>query len=467
MKKIIAGILSLFIALTLFSSNEAFARKNKKELLQQQKRLEYLNLDWWKHFDDEQLTLYMQELYNENKDLKIAAYRVKEGENLVKISLSNAFPQVSFNGDFGRIMSSSNTQYGDFVFQSYAQNMFLMPLTATYEVDIWGKNRFKTLSTEKQLEMIEQDEKATYITLTSAFATEYYNLIKINKLIDIQQEIVNTQNKIIKKAEKQYEHGLTSENELLIEKKILTSYQEELNNLVKTKHVIENQLKVYLADSNHAIATSAYENVEIPEDITETFNSTIIDKRPDYIKAETYIKKIGYDVSIAKREFLPNFIIYGQIGYRAYDWSNMFKSFSQLANVGILPNWDLFSGGRKFAILRLKKYQYQEALEHYKNTILTSMQELNDNTIIYKTAKENYNQAKERLNLENKKYNHLIVRNEAGAISDFELLQNKKRNLLTQKDEISRKINCINSIIGIYKATGGQDLYKLNSTNNL
>lgn len=467
MKKIFTSLISILLVLTLFSTNEAFARKNKKEMLQQQQRLEYLNIDWWKRFEDEQLTSYIEELYNENKDLKIAAYRVKEGENLVKISLSNSYPQVSFNGDFGRIMSSSNTQYGDFVFQSYAQNMFLMPLTATYEVDIWGKNKFKTRSTEQQLEMIKQDEKATYISLTSAFATEYYNLIKIKKLLELQEDLLKVQNEIIEKTEKQYKHGLTSENELLIEKKILTSLTEDRNNLEKNQHIIENQLKAYLADSNKPITTSVYETVEIPENIAESFDTNVIDKRPDYLKAESYIKKIGYDVSIAKREFLPNFIIYGQIGFRAYDWNKMFKSFSQLANAGILPNWDIFSGGRRIAVLKLKKYEYQEALEHYKNTILTSLQELNDNTVIYKTAKENYNQTKERIALENKKYNHLEIRKEAGAISDLELLQSKKRNITTHQDEIIRKINCINSIIGIYKATGGQDLYKLTTKNNL
>lgn len=76
---------------------------------------------------------------------------------------------------------------------SFKQSELQLPLTMSYEVDIWGMNRFRTKSVEKQLAMIQQDERATYIALTSAFAAEYFNLIRVDELIRLQEQVVKIQ----------------------------------------------------------------------------------------------------------------------------------------------------------------------------------------------------------------------------------------------------------------------------------
>ena len=120
------------------------------------------------------MTGYLQELFDKNHDLKIAALKVQEGEQMVKVSLANELPQVYFDGNLGRVMRSSNQQFGNMIIPSYAQYGYQFPFTATYEIDIWGQNRIRTKSAEKQLEMIKQAERASYISLTSAFASNYF-----------------------------------------------------------------------------------------------------------------------------------------------------------------------------------------------------------------------------------------------------------------------------------------------------
>ena len=199
--------------------------------------------------------------------------------------------------------------------------------------------------------------------------------------------------------------------------------------------------------------------------IPEQIDSTVIEARPDFIQAEDHIKKIGYDVRVARKEFLPKFVIYGQIGLNAYQWSKMFNSYSQLANAGIMPSFDLFSGGRKMAILKLRKYQYDEAMQNYQKAILNGIQEVNDSTAQVKTEQKNYEESVERLKLENKKFVLMEHKNEIGAASNLDVLYNKEQQLLTQRDEVSNKINYLISTIGLYKAVGGKDLYSLNNQN--
>ncbi len=464
MKKLLTALITLTFVVQIFlplSSTSALAKRNSKDTDENAKHQEYLNISWWEKYNDPNLTANLQELYEKNHDLKIATLKVKEGEKMVRASLAEELPHIGFNGNLGRIMSSSNQQFGSLVIPSYAQYGYQLPLTATYEIDIWGENRLKTKSIAKQLDIVKQAERASYIALTSSFASNYFNLIKTDKLIEIQSEIVEIQKDIAQKAQKKFENGLCTVNEVIAEEKMLTTQKELLNDLEHTKTILENQLKVYLADNNKEIKRSSYDNIEIMQNLPLKMDGTVIEQRPDYIQSEDNIKKIGYDVRIARKEFLPKFVIYGQIGLNAYNLDKLFNSYSQLANAGIMPSFDIFSGGRKKAILKLQKYRYEEAMHDYQKTILTSIQEVNDSTAQLKKDLQNYEESVERYNLEHKRFVLMDHKNKIGAASDLDVLYNKQLELMTKREEVSNKINCLISTISLYKATGGQDLYTI------
>ena len=191
----------------------------------------------------------------------------------------------------------------------------------------------------------------------------------------------------------------------------------------------------------------------------------IISNRPDYKQEESNIKRIGFDVRIARREFLPKFVIYGQVGLNAYHLDNLFNAASQFFNAGILPSMDLFSGGRKLALLRYRKYEYEEALNSYQKTILECIKEMNSSLVEYKTALNNYEEALNRLKMQDKIYSLILDKHSIGASSDLDVLYAKEAYLMVKKEEISDKINSIISTIGLYKATGGVDLFKLEEDN--
>ena len=443
------------------ASTSAFAKKNKKEEQQKEQRMQYLNLSWWEKYNDPILTGYLQELFDKNHDLKIAALKVQEGEQMVKVSLANELPQVYFDGNLGRIMSSSDQHFGSMVIPSYAQYGYQFPFTATYEIDIWGQNRIRTKSAEQQLAIIEQAQRASYISLTSAFASNYFNLVKTDKLLEIQQQIVDLQTEIAQKTKKKFENGLCTVNEVIAEEKMLTTQKELLNNLEHTRTVIESQLKVYLADESKEIIRTDCDKLTVMQGIPLKMDGSVITQRPDYIQSEDNIKKIGYDVRVARKDFLPKFVIYGQLGLNAYHWDQLFNSYSQLANAGIMPSFDLFSGGRKKAVLKLQKFRYEEARHEYEKAILNGFKEVNDSTAQLKTDLKNYEESVERYNLEHKRYVLMEHKNKIGAASELDLLYNKQIELMTKREEVSNKINCLISTISLYKATGGQDLYSI------
>ncbi len=445
----------------IISSTSAHSKQNSDDVNTKNK-IEYLNLQWWQNFNDDILIEHLKNLYLNNYDLKNAELKIKESEKIVKLEFANELPEINFNGFISRDFRSSEQRFGSMSIPSYAQNNFQLPLTASYEIDIWGKNRLKTKSAQQKLEIVKQAQRATYISLTSDFASDYYNLIKVDELLNIQEELIKIQTQITEKIKDKYEIGMCSISEVLSEEKILTSLKEEKNNLEDKKETLVNILRSYLSLRSGDILRTSFSDIKLIENIPEEFDSNIIENRPDFLQAESDIKRLGYDVRVARKELLPSFIIFGQIGLNAYRFSDLFKNFTQLASAGIVPEFDIFSGGRKIAFLKLKKYQYDEALNNYQKTIVEDIKEVNTALAEFKTSKKNFIESEQRVKIQDKIFILATDKTQIGSASNLDLLYSKEADLIVKKDKVSNTINYLVSAISLYKASGGKNLSEVN-----
>lgn len=416
-----------------------------------------LNLEYWENYQDPYLTGYLRDLYDGNQDLKIAKLNSLQAQDNIKMQFSNQLPYLGFSGSYNWAAHGAQQQFGKLVIPNYHQYNLLMPLAMSYEVDIWGKNYLKTKSVKMIKEMIEQDERSAYISITSNFAGDYYNLVKINRLLENMKKIHEIELNLVAKMEKKYACGLTSITEVLTEKQELAHIEIDLNILEKDLELIKDELMVQLGNRNLSeFETITYDDLKI-FDVPQEIPSESIQNRPDLIKTEFYIKKIGIDVKVARREFLPKFILFGQFGFNAYSFARLFAPETVLGNIGVMPQLDLFTGGAKKANLNLKKHEYKKALEYYEKTILTSLQELNDALVSVKTCKANYEKNLEKISLEREKYRLKQRQYEIGAISEFDELIARKLELKLEQELVNQKINYVISTINLYKALGGKN----------
>ena len=458
--KILKILLTLFILLCTVSLADAKTKSNSNENY----RLEYLNLDWWQKYNDPVLTDYISTAFKNNQDLKIATLNVKQSEQVVKMAFVGQLPQVGFQGDVFRDFRSANVKLGDVIVKDYSQSNFFLPLTMSYEVDIWGENYLKTKSFKKQLEMVKQNERASYISLTSAVASEYFNLVKLDKLIKNQQELVKLQTEIVRLEDLKYKNGLCPITELMDEKQLLTQLQEELNVYIDKRIIVGRALGVLTGEREKDLSLMPRSDYSIITllPLPDSINAEVIQYRPDFMKAEEYIQKIGIDVKVAKRDFLPKFILYGQAGFSAYNLTNIFGNHTFKSLIGFMPSIDLFTGGAKMARLRYNKLELEKAQQIYEKTILTSIQEVNNSLGGALTRELNYNESVKRYNLENDKFNLAQRKFDIGAKSNLEMMKDKEKLLVAEKDKVNSQVNYLISTLSIYKAVGGNDFTTIN-----
>ena len=402
-------------------------------------RMAYTNMDWWNKYNDEKLVGYIQELVMNNQDLKIANIRTQEAQEAVKMAVANQLPYIGFEGTAQRTFHSSDNEYGSMMIPSYKQSQFIMPLSASYEIDIWGKNLNNKRSVKKSLAMVKENERAAYISTISNFAADYFNLIKTKKLISNYEKMLEIQTEIAEMTETKYTWGLCSYTEVLSEKQSLSQLKNHLNNLKEFEDLLENQMVVILGSRTPSkIQVSDWEDVatfEIPSEL----NGALIQYRPDYQKMQLNVEKRGYDLKAARASLLPTFTIFGSIGYNAYQTGKMFTPSTFMSSAGITPNIDLFTGGAKMAFFRISKLGLKEALQEYEKVVLTSMQEINDSLTSAKLMRDNYTNGTDIFKNQKHKFELASQKFDIGAMSRLDYLKHEKEMLKVEEEEISSK----------------------------
>ena len=451
-KKFVAGILLTSLIGINFCQLPGFAANKKNKVIKTQiseYRFDYVNTDWWKTFDDEYLNEYIIKAIENNYDLKIATLRVEQYHQMMKLQFANELPQVS--GGFAptglKLPGATNTS-----------GVWAFPLNVSYELDLFLKNRDKTRSAKKEWEKSKFEERASYIAISSAVGATYFNIIKADKIIELQKEIIKDRKQIYELMSERNKVGLTSTADVVKANKAYVAATSDLADLEKSRTTLLNNLAVLIGESPNNIANlkrKQYDDsylVKVPEAIS----SEIIDQRPDYLAAEKMVEKAGIDVRVAKKEFLPRINLLGLMAFgassfsQAFNWSNLFGVLSASAML------DLFAGGRKFANLRLKKNAYEQILQNYYKTNITAIQEVNDALVSLKQDDKKYKTNLNVYEMEQKDFKYSEAKYDEGLISYLDLLQRKENLLVLNKQVVQNKLDCNIDYIGLYKATGAK-----------
>ena len=426
-------------------------KKHKSEkVLPKKNKYEYINLAWWNQFNDEYLNDYIIRAVENNKDLKMATLTMEEYYQKVRMQRAQEMPNLSAGFMPG---------YGKMPITGKAQGNFGVPIIASYEVDIFGKNHNKTTAVKKLYESTILDEQAAYISIASAVGNVYVNIVKLDALIDMQEDIVTLRKEISEIMTISNREGIVSTSDLVKANKAYIAGTSDLVELKKERTKLLNQLAVLVGDSPNNIEEykrADYRTLAFSGNIPEEVSSEIIMNRPDYKKAEKMLEKAGIDVRVARKEMLPRINLGGLIFFNNKYIDSLFTTKDMLWGVGGGLFQPLFQGFSLTANLKSKKIAYEKSLRNYEKVNLTSMQEVNDSLVSVNMDREKLAKQKDIQALEQKDFKLTREKYKEGVIAKLDLDQQEENLLNVQRMVYSTQFDCLVDYINYYKAIAAQ-----------
>lgn len=406
------------------------------------------DLDWREVYESPELQKLIDAALEYNKDILIAAERLKEMEYRYRVQRSAQLPSVSVKG----YAQNDHSNYGGTDPKPDSPE-FGVKASLQWEVDFWG--RLKWSKKEKlagYLGTVEA-QKAVRMSVIASVASAYYELVGLDKKLEIVTNTLVTRQKSVNQAKLRAEGGLTSE----------IPYQQALVELASTEALVPDlQKQIALKESELCFITGSYpKDVERGLSLSEMSKtvvpsgvlSDILRRRPDLMQSENALRAAEARVGVAMAERFPSFTI--NLG--AGEENNALKDFlkSPFWFTGATLASPVFEFGKRRSALKAAVASYEQTRLEYEKDVMQAFREVYDATVTFRSARSNTD-VKVEMERASKKY--VVLANSQyinGVISYMDVLDAQRKYLASQLELSEARTKENLSVVNLYKALGG------------
>ena len=403
---------------------------------------------WEQLYTDTTLQGLIRKTLTYNKDMLIAAARIKELAAMKRIDFANLFPQVG-----AKVYAEKEGEnYGG---DNYKQsNEFDLKGIATWELDLWGKLRWaKDKSIADFVGSIE-NQSALKMSLIAQVAQSYFELVALDNELAIVKKTVNARQESLHLVRLRYEGGLIPEipfRQAQVELARTATLVPDLERKITLK---ENEISFLTGEYPHRIKRSVLpEEVMLPGSLPVGLPSTLLERRPDVRKAEQDLIAANATVGIAFTSLFPSISLTASFGGESAELHDLLKSPHHLLSANLLQ--PIFAMGKNRAMLKAKKAAYEQATYAYEKTVLNAFKDAYNAISEFSKTKEIY---ETRLRLEQSSKIALDLAQLQylnGYIGYIDLLD-AQRGYLDAQIALNNAIRDKQlTVVNLYKALGG------------
>lgn len=402
---------------------------------------------WQQMFKDDKLQGLIQTALVQNTEAKTALMRIEQAEIGYKTSRMAYLPTLAFapTAQVSKIGSSA------------AQVPFSIEAQASWEMDVFGARITNSKRKAKaSLKYAEDYEQAVECHLISSVATLYYELLALDKQLDIQREMIALYEKTYESVQVLYETGQYYSPAVNQTKAQLEQLRVNLIDVENAILAVEHALCEIIDEPYHHISRGSLNDFVMPEKVGAGVPADLLRLRPDVRVAERNIEMAYYDVQISKGAMYPALSLTANGGWqRLYDGMGADPKVWFIQGIGSLVQ-PIFMGGRLRANLKISKIDQQIAVEEFRKTVIKAGHEVTNAMTKCKESLDKEPHIKEQVTA----LNEAVLANQElmnhGTSTYLEVLMSLQELLQAQNSQVVNTVAGIKALIELYAALGGR-----------
>jgi multidrug efflux system outer membrane protein len=406
---------------------------------------------WWTVFQDEQLQNLIRVALQQNFDLRIAATRVLQAQAQLGITRADQFPTLSGGAAIG-----TNRQAATTLFQGFEETSGQISLSASWELDFWGKYRRATEAARANLLASEWGRRAVVNTVISNVATAYFELRALDLQLEISKQTLGSRQDSLKLEQALEQNGSTSLVDVRQSEQLVYTAAETIPNIERQIEQDENLINILMGRNPGPVDRGRKLTDEPhPPSIPPGLPSALLERRPDIQQAEQQLVAANAEIGVAKAAFYPDISLTGTSGFQSLALAKLFTGPSSFWNVGPTLTVPIFTAGKIRSNVKLTEAQQQQALLTYQQTIQQAFRDVSDSLIAYQKNREFREQQKLLTASAEDSAKLAQIRYEAGVASYLEVLTNDTNYFAAQLNLAQAQQNELTALVQVYNALGG------------
>jgi len=410
---------------------------------------------WWKEFHDENLNSLVESALEKNTNLRIAYLNLQKAKASLGVAEADLLPGVNLNASYTKAKTSGETYTGQpqTRYRSSSINLGL-----NYEIDLWGRVRNSVLAANENLNASKFDYDSARLSLSSSVAKSYFALVSLNMQEAVLKETLKTYEDTLALRKTQLDLGGINEMTYLQSKAEVERAKTSLTSVLNSKSQALTSLAILTGKSNDEIlkgAVASAQNLPSSPEIKAGISSDVLLRRSDVAKALADLKATNALVGVARAQYFPTLSLTGLFGFASDEFDRIFMGSASVWSLGANLTQKIFDFGRTKNNVRVAETNEQIAAITYEATVRSALGEVRDALISRQNAKLSLDQVKNLLQSQQKIYSLAKDQYNAGYIGHLELLD-AERNLLQAKlQDVSAKLDEVDSAVEVYRALGG------------
>ena len=411
---------------------------------------------WWRNYGSTELNDLVEEGLANNYQLKAAISRISQAKALAGVESAEEWPEVSASAEStGQSPADGIASLSEGEERKFEQT-HQVGIEASYELDLWGKNRARTQAALERAWASVFDRETVALSLAGDIVRNYLEYLSLNDRIVNAEWTQETLNNLLNAVEERVEGGEATAIQLAQQQTAVANSKSVIPVLELQRELRINALALLLGKSPSDIDIQAQSLVEMKfPTISPGMPSRLILRRPDLRRDEANLIAADADIDVARAELFPTPILSAEAAYGANSISLLFRPESFFFSVGAAVTQAIFDAGRRKSQIKFEEAQHAELVHNYAQSIYTAVNEV-ENALVsveFLTKRRDLQDqavasAKEALSFATEAY-------DIGAV-DYLTLLDTERTLFTERDEFHQvEFDRFVASVDLYSALGG------------
>jgi NodT family efflux transporter outer membrane factor (OMF) lipoprotein len=319
--------------------------------------------NWLAGFHDDQLSAAVTEAIAHNADLQVGAARVEQAMLYAKLAGAKLYPSAD-------LLAHGGTKQGD------GSGLQGIAISATWELDVWGRVRYGRAASAAQALSAEADFAYARQSIAAAVAKSWFLATEAALQIAAARDTVRASDELVRLAGDRVRIGVGNQEAVFVARANVGTYRDVLRQLEQGRDQAIRALELLLGRYPAAAAAPAPQLPGVPGEVPGGLPSALLERRPDVIAAERRVAVAFNRVGEAKAARLPAIALTTSLRTISSDLFVLQDHSNPMWSVGANLLMPLFRGGALKTQVEIRTAEQKQAIAEYAQVGLRAFGEV-------------------------------------------------------------------------------------------
>jgi NodT family efflux transporter outer membrane factor (OMF) lipoprotein len=408
---------------------------------------------WWSVYGDQTLDGLERRIETGNPDLAAALARYDQARALAAQASAALVPEVDATGAANTLHQSARRPLRVGGPNNYDDD--IIGAKTSYELDLWGRVRNAVAAGRAQAQASAADAASIRLSLEAQLADAYLNLRGLDAQARLLTQTTEAYAKALALTRALHNGGAVAGLDVDRAETQLQTARAQRIDIGAQRALLEHEIAALVGEPASSFSLAPVAVLPTPPRTPVATPSLLLQRRPDIAAAERRATAANAGVGVARAAFYPTITLNAGSGFETAGGVNLLQTANSWWTLGPGVSLPLFDGGRRKALLRQAKDQFDEAAADYRFTVLAAFQQVEDNLALCNRLADEAQEQAQAVAAAQRTESLATVQYQMGAITYLDVVTAQTANLQAQLSALTIATRRLQASVDLVRALGG------------